>query len=179
MPVPQIPFPHGGISLLCALSVIAVTAVGCASPAADNPASSSPPDSASTSALGAQASTALRQTIAGIDAAVYAYGVVGAHLTGAAQRQALRAITTLDKQRAGFELALGTPVDEAAVAYALPEPITDATDARALAELLEMKLIPLFDQVASTNTGATRALAVNASRKAGQRAQNWQLTPEQ
>ncbi len=157
------------------MSLTAVLAAGCASPSApDNPTSSSPGDSISASALAGDTVTALRQAIAGIDAAVYAYGVVGAHLTGAAQRQALRAITTLDRQRAGFETALGTPVGEAAVAYVLPEPVTDAADARALAELLEMKLIPLFDQVATTTTGASHALAVTASRKAAQRAQFWQ-----
>lgn len=105
---------------------------------------------------------------------MYAYGVVGAHLSGATQRQALRAITTLDRQRAGFETALGSQVDEAAVAYVLPGPVTDANQAKALAELLEMKLIPLFDQVAGATTGATHALAANASRKAALRAQNWQ-----
>ena len=160
-------------SLTCGLAAIALLFSGCASeapPAADAPTSST----AAGTTQEAGASQALQEAIAGIDAAVYAYGVVGAHVRGSSQRQAMRAIAALDRQRAGFELALGSPVSEAAVAYALPGPVATAAEASALAELLEMKLLPLFDQVSATTTGAVHALAVNASRKAALRARFWQ-----
>lgn len=148
---------------------------GCASPTVpDNSTSSSSPAATSSVEQSAAGIEALNEAIGGIDAAVYAYGVVGAHLRGSAQRLALRAITTLNRQRAGFAAAIGSTINEAGVAYVLPGPVTNATQAKALAELLEMKLIPLFDQVASTSGGPTHVLAVNASRKAAQRAQSWQ-----
>lgn len=181
VPVLRRTIHQGGLRLACTLALVSLLAVGCASgQETTTGVSPTPTNTQSTTQTpqSASASDALHQAIAGIDAAVYAYGVVGAHVNGAARRQALRAITTLNRQRAGFELALGTTVDEAAVAYVLPEPVTDAAEATALAELLEMKLIPLFDQVARDTVGAPRTIAENASRKAAQRAQNWQPTPQ-
>ncbi|HBJ73218.1 MAG TPA: hypothetical protein DDY88_05850 [Actinobacteria bacterium] len=180
VPVPRLTIPKGGPGLVCTLAVASLLVVGCASgqePTTE--VSSSPSNTASTplAPQSASASDALHQAIAGIDAAVYAYGVVGAHVNGTGQRQSLRAITTLNRQRAAFELALGTTINEAAVTYVLPGPVTDAQQARQLAELLEMKLIPLFDQVASATVGAARSVAKTASLKAAQRAQHWTPTP--
>jgi len=169
-PAPS-PARTAGTALGCVLVSVLLLA-GCGSSPEQSSDSSAPP-SAGTSPV----SQSITEAIKGIDAAVYAYGIVGAHLSGSAQRQALRAITTLNRQRLGFELALGAPAAEAAVAYQLPAPVTDATQAKALAELLEMKLIPLFDQVAAVTDGASHALALKASRKAAQRAQHWAPEP--
>lgn len=158
----------GGVLLACVLATgLLLAACG------GDPASAPSSTSQSADAAGA-ASAALGQAIKGIDAAVYAYGVVGAHLSGSAQRQAVRAMAVLSRQRAAFELATGAPVPEAAVAYQLPGPLTGAKSARSLASLLEMKLIALFDQVAAVTDGSTRALAIQASRKSAQRAQRWE-----
>ena len=154
--------------LACALATgLLLSACG------SDPAPAPQSTSQSADAPGA-ARESIGQAIKGIDAAVYAYGVVGAQLSGSAQRQAVRAMAVLSRQRAAFELAAGAPVPEAAVAYQLPAPLTGAKSARSLASLLEMKLIPLFDQVAAVTDGATRTLALQASRKAAQRAQRWE-----
>ena len=180
MPVHRIRLPHRGLALLCAVSAVVLLAGGCASaPAADGPAPAASTASTLSGTDQADATQALHDAIAGIDAAVYASGVIGAHVHGPQETLALRAIETLDRQRAAFALALGGPVNEAGVAYQLPGSVTNTTQASALAELLEMKLIPLFDDVASASTGATHALGVTASRKAAQRAQKWQASATQ
>lgn len=134
---------------------------------------SDPDPSPSASVSSASAIAELDAAIAGIDAAVYAYGVIGANLRGSDQRQAKSAIATLERQRAAFALATGGVVDEAAVAYELPGPVPDAAAARALAELIEMKLIPYFDAVAAADQGPAGSVAASASAKAAARAQHW------
>ena len=120
---------------------------------------------------------ALTQAIQGIDAAIYGYGVIGAYVSSSSQKKVERAIATLNRQRLSFELALGVQVNEAAVAYELPTPITDAASASNVAELIEMKLIPLFDDVVKRSTGITKSTAEIASAKAANRAANWNPTP--
>ena len=157
------------------MGIVAVmaTACGSATPATSTSVDSTPTATASGANQDA-ANQALQDAIAGIDAAVYAYGVVGAHVQGSRRVLAMHAISTLDRQRAAMALALGRTVDEAGVAYALPGPVTNPAQASALAQLLEMKLIPLFDDVAATSSGATHLLGATASRKAAERAQKWQ-----
>ena len=155
-----------GLSLLAA-AALALAACG----STDTPAATGNATRSTSSSTGSQ--EPLEQAIAGMDAAVYAYGIIGANLSGAQQRRAETAIATLDRQRAVFEAALGHTVNEAAVAYALPGPVTDGASARSMAELIEMKLIPYFDAVARTSTGATQRAASTAASKAANRAQFW------
>ncbi|MSW93657.1 MAG: DUF4439 domain-containing protein [Actinobacteria bacterium] len=124
-----------------------------------------------------QAGPALTQAIQGIDAAIYGYGVIGAHVSRSGQKKVKQAIATLNRQRLSFELALGAQVNEVPVAYELPIPITNTSTAINVAELLEMKLIPLFDDVVKSSTGITKSTAETASAKAAHRAASWNPTP--
>jgi hypothetical protein len=134
--------------------------------------------SASVSApVPSEAQPALTQAIQGIDAAIYGYGVIGAYLGRSDQKKAKQAIATLNRERLTFELVLGRQINEIAVAYELPNPVTDATSAKALAELLEMRLIPLFSDVATSATGITKTAAEVASAKATRRAAGWLPNP--
>jgi hypothetical protein len=136
------------------------------------------PVSTSASTLAAsQAGPALKQAIQGIDAAIYGYGVIGAYVSRADQNKVERAIATLNRERLTFELALGLQINERAVAYQLPNPVTDSASAKALAELLEMKLLALFNDVAKNSTGLTKKAAELASTKATNRAAGWITTP--
>lgn len=158
---------------MCALSVISVLLVACGSAPEPTSTANSPAAQSPGAALEPGSQEALNQAIASMDAVIYAYGIIGARTRGADQRQALRAINALGRQRVGLESALGTHVNEAGVAYVLPEPLNTAEQAAALAGTLELQLIALFDQVASTSTGLTKALASQASLKAAQRAKYW------
>jgi hypothetical protein len=116
---------------------------------------------------------ALTNAIHGIDAAIYGYGIVGAHLAGSEQKKANRAIATLSRQRLTFMLALGNQINATAVAYQLPFPVTDSATAKKLAALLEVKLIPLFNAAVSATTGPVNIAAQMAAAKATARAAAW------
>lgn len=114
---------------------------------------------------------ALRAVIAGEDAAVYAYGIVAAH-AGAAAPRAERALAAHQRWRDRWSAALGAPVD-AAVAYELPERVVDAASARALAALVERRLVPVYADLAAASTAAERDDAVRAAAQCAQRAVRW------
>jgi hypothetical protein len=154
-------------------AALAITAAALMAACGSADPDSGPVPKASASTPSASAIAELDAAIAGIDAAVYAYGVIGANLRGSDQRLAKSAMATLGRQRAAFALAPAGVVDEAAVAYALPGPVPDAAAARALAALVEMRLIPYFDAVAAADRGAAGTLARVASVKAAARAQHW------
>lgn len=138
-----------------------------------NQATPTTPTSESAAPTASDATAALTNAIHGIDAAIYGYGIVGAHLTGSVQKKANRAIATLNRQRLLFMLALGTQIDATAVAYQLPFPVTDSATAKRLAALLEVKLIPLFNAAVSATTGPVNIAAQSATAKATARAAVW------
>jgi len=127
---------------------------------------------ASTSAA-VQAEPEIHQAIQGIDAAIYGYGVIGAYVSSSDQKKVERAIAALNRERFTFELAIGRHMNEIAVAYQLPNPVTDTASASALAKLLELKLIALFNEVAQNSTGLAKTAAERASTKAARRAAGW------
>lgn len=119
----------------------------------------------------------LTNAIRGIDAAIYGYGIVGAHLKGSEQNKAVRAVAALNRQRLAFMLAVGSQVDATAVAYEIPFPVTNNATAKKLAALLEVRLIPLFSAVVAATDGTTQVAAQIAKNKATARAAAWAGTP--
>ncbi len=156
------------IFVLFSLSACSGASVGSGANSAATPPVSTPAAS--------QAEPAIDQAIQGIDAAIYGYGVIGAYVSSSDQKKVERAIAALNRERLTFELAIGRHMSEIAVAYQLPNPVTDAASASALAKLLEMKLIALFNEVAQNSTGLTKTAAERASTKATRRAAGWNTT---
>ena len=84
--------------------------------------------------------TALQRALAAEQAAVYGYGVIGAHLTGAQLRAATGDWVAHQVARDQLEALLrgrGAEPDAAAVGYRLPALVRTAAEARSLAVLLE------------------------------------------
>jgi hypothetical protein len=119
---------------------------------------------------------ALQAVLAGEHAAVYGYGVVGAHLRGAAQRRAAAAEAGHRARRDVLRDLLlarrATPV-AAAAAYRLPRPVTSAAEAVALAVLLEERLGAVWADAVGDLTGALRALAARTLQDTAVRAAAW------
>lgn len=120
----------------------------------------------------------LTNAIHGIDAAIYGYGIVGAHLKGSEQNKAVRAVAALNRQRLAFMLAVGSQVDATAVAYEIPFPVTNNATAKKLAALLEVRLIPLFNAVVTSTNEPTKGTALIAKNKATARAAVWAGTTQ-
>lgn len=129
---------------------------GSPSPAVDQPATA----------------TAVTALVSGEDAAVWAYGVIGAHLPGPMGRRAQRLLEQhrATRQRWAMQLADQIP---AAVAYDVPEPVNDPQQARALAILVERRLVALFADVAQVTAGDVRAAAVAGAAESAARAVQW------
>jgi hypothetical protein len=96
---------------------------------------------------------------------IYGYGVVGAHLSDDAENYATDRLTGHLQRRdklAAMITALGATPVTAKAAYALPNPVADATAARALAAHLELGAADAaWDLVAaSASRSAARAFGV-------------------
>ena len=120
---------------------------------------------------------AAQAALAGEHAAVYGYGVAGAHLADD-EREAAR--EALDAHRARRDAltaqidTMGTEPVAALAAYVLPFPVTDATTARQLAGVIEQRLGPLYtDLVAAGSDPDVRALAALAVVDTAVRATRW------
>lgn len=122
---------------------------------------------------------ALDAALAGEHAAVYAYGVAGAHLADddrdRAARELVRHRDARDTLAAHIRDAGGTPsVSEPA--YTLPFPVTDPTTAADLADLVEERLAGLYADVVSATDGPARADAATALVHAAQARAAWSGT---
>jgi hypothetical protein len=109
-------------------------------------------------------------------AAIFGYGVAGAHLTGAAQEAARAAETAHRARRDALVLLLaGTPTSAppAAPAYALPFPVTDAASALRLAVHLEERTAAVWQRTLATTTGDQRRLALDGLTDCAVRATRW------
>lgn len=113
--------------------------------------------SAATEALGAG--------LAAEHAAIFGYGVVGAHLTGTALAQAEQ-IEAAHRTRRDAVLvrlsALGVTPPAAQPAYALPFPVTDGAGAQKLAVQLEERTAAIWRTVLGPTTGEDRKRALDA-----------------
>ena len=110
--------------------------------------------------------------VRGEDATVYAYGVIGAHLSGASRTRARRALDAHRLARQQLQGGLKTQV-AVAPAYDLPFPVTDAESARRLAVLVEEALVPVYADIARTTTADVRANAVTEAMQCATRAISW------
>lgn len=129
--------------------------------------------------VGAPEVRALQAALAAEQAAIYGYGVVGAHLAGTA----LAAATTdwtAHQEAAGALMtelrSLGVAPAPAAVAYQLPHRVTTARQAIALAELLEERVTSAYLGLVALPGAHLRTLGALQVRAAALRAAAWRGT---
>jgi Domain of unknown function (DUF4439) len=122
------------------------------------------------------AQTALNEAVAGEYAAIYAYGVLGPHLTGFARNLAVSAeLAHRDLRDSLLERLASPPPPQAN--YAVPFPVTDYPSAIALAVHVEEKCAALWRAVTAASDANARqqpldeltnaALRAAAFRRAG------------
>jgi hypothetical protein len=107
----------------------------------------------------------LADALRGEHAAIYAYGVLGAHLDGTTVPFAARAESAHRARRDALMLRLGGPsgsAPPAEPAYALPAPVTDQASALRLAITVEERCAALWRQALPDVSGDDRAMAVDA-----------------
>jgi hypothetical protein len=118
----------------------------------------------------------LQTALAGTDAAVYAYGLVGAALPTAERSDALDAMAEVRELRDRLRellTATGAVPTGAAPAYEPPFPVTGTAAARRLAGLVEDRLAGQLAAVAAALTGADRGWAADAAQSCGRRSTGW------
>ena len=112
-------------------------------------------------------------------AAVYGYGVVGAHLDAAGKTSAADAENVHRNRRDALILRItqekGNP-PVAAAAYALPYPVTDRASALKLAVALEAGAAVAWRQALGGTTGDDRTMSLNALIDCAMRATQWRVT---
>jgi Domain of unknown function (DUF4439) len=107
------------------------------------------------------ADAALTAAVNGEDAAIYAYGVIGPHLTGPALALAVQ--SELDHRNLRDQVAETMPSPPAAsVIYQMPFPITSAATALAAAVTVEERSSALWRAVVVATAGNVRQAALNA-----------------
>jgi hypothetical protein len=119
---------------------------------------------------------ALQDVLAGEHAAIYGYGVAGAWLSGRRRDRARAAFAAHRTRRDQLqELIRGRGAEPvaAAASYALARPVTSATDAVALATLLEERLAAVWADAVAQLEGDLRRLAVRALRDAAVLGAQW------
>jgi uncharacterized protein DUF4439 len=104
---------------------------------------------------------ALAAAVAGEDAAIYAYGVLGVHLTGADRAMAQQAETDHRNLRDQVTEAMPSP-PAASVIYQMPFPVTNVATALAAAVTVEQRTSALWRAAVAATTGSTRQTALNA-----------------
>jgi hypothetical protein len=121
----------------------------------------------------------LGDVLEGVDAGVYAYGLVAARLDGDEQAEALADMASLrterDRLRARISALGGTPA-AAAAAYTTPFPVTDPASARRLAALVEDRLAGQLAALAAASTDASRARAAAVAAERAVRVVAWSGT---
>jgi hypothetical protein len=124
----------------------------------------------------AAAVRALQLALAGENAAVFGYGVAGAHLSGAsralAQRDWVAHQVARDALTARLE-SLGARPAPAAAGYQLPFPVHDARAAVRLVISLEDRLATAYLAVVALPEPGLRALGAQGVRSAALRAAAW------
>lgn len=116
---------------------------------------------------------AVRAALAAEHAAVYGYGVLGAHLRGSL-RQTAKAVWEAHRVQRDELVSIlsGEPV-AAAAAYTLPVRVTSARSAVQLAAALEDDLVPAYVGLAGVSTPDLRAFAADGAQRAQARASAW------
>jgi hypothetical protein len=119
---------------------------------------------------------ALQAALDAENAAIYGYGVLGAHLTG--RRQATATAGWLAHQVARDRLesmlrSLGAQPAAAAVAYQLPVPVRDSAQAAALAVVLEDRMATAYLGLVAVGASAIREFGALQVRACALRAAAW------
>jgi uncharacterized protein DUF4439 len=119
--------------------------------------------------------TDLADALAAEHAAIFAYGVIGAHLEEArsAAREAERAHRT---RRDELVLLLGDQAPAAEPSYELPFPVDGPDDAVRLAILVEERVAAIWRGVLPESGAGERERALDALTDAAVRATRWRAT---
>jgi hypothetical protein len=123
---------------------------------------------------------ALQGALAAEHAAIFGYGVLGAHLIGAQRQNATQMWNShrarRDRLRSYVEAAGATPVP-AAPAYQLPSPVNSGHAATQLAARLEDGVISGYAGLAGAADAGLRRYAALAMQEAAVRAVRWRGSP--
>jgi hypothetical protein len=109
--------------------------------------------------------SAAADALAAEHAAIYAYGAIGAHLTGAAATAARNAEAAHRARRDALVLQLstvGATLTPTNPVYALPFAVTDRASALRLAIEIEERTGAVWRSALASTTGDERATALNA-----------------
>ncbi len=112
----------------------------------------------------------------GTEAAVYAYGLVAARLTGAERARALAAMAWHRLHRDALRVrigALGVTPPAADAAYTPPFPVADAASARRLAALVEDRLAGQWAGLAAATPAAKRSSDALTAQACAVRSVSW------
>jgi hypothetical protein len=119
---------------------------------------------------------ALQSALAAEEAASYGYGIVGAHLTGAAFKAASADCVIHELARDALVkliTALGATPEPAAAAYRLPIAVLTAADAARLAVDLELEVLTAYVNLVGVADPGLRTLAATSMQDACIRAARW------
>lgn len=119
---------------------------------------------------------ALQAALAAEQAASYGYGIVGAHLTGAAFRVASADCVVHERARDVLTRLItsrGATPRPAAAAYQLPSSVSSAADAAKLAVDLELEVVASYVDLAGVPDPRLRTLAAASMQSAWARAARW------
>ena len=124
---------------------------------------------------------ALSAVVAGEDAAIYAYGVAGARLSGAARRRALAGLDShrAHRSQAAAKLAAadGT-VPGAAAAYTLPADVSTPKGARSALAAVDNALVATYADAAAALSAGDRRWAARAGAEYATSAVAWGADPQ-
>ena len=123
---------------------------------------------------------ALAAAISGEDAAVYAFGVAGAHLEGDDVAVAIAALDIHRSRAASLRHTLaetGATTPTPAAAYELAFPVLDSLSARRLAATVEARLAGIYAQLAAAMLQDERRSASLTARECASQAVLWGGVP--
>jgi Domain of unknown function (DUF4439) len=127
------------------------------------------------------ATAALQAALAAEDAAIFGYGVAGAHLSGSRLSAAEQDWTGHQKARdnlTGMIASLGATPGAAAAFYQLPFAVTNASTAMALAAYLEDGVTRAYLGLVAVSSAKLRTFGATAMQAAAQRAAFWRGSTE-
>lgn len=112
----------------------------------------------------------------GTEAAIYAYGLVAARVSGSQETAAVRAMASHRAQRDRLReriIALGGEPGAASAAYDPPFAVDDASSARKLAALVEDRLAGQWAGLAAASASAARTAAGTLAQECAVRSVTW------
>ncbi len=124
---------------------------------------------------------ALQAALAAENAAIFGYGVVGAHLTGSSQTTAGQDWTAHNQARDALTAmisGLGAAPAAAQASYQLPFRVHDAASATALAAYLEDGVTRAYLGLVAVSDQRLRRYGAMAMQQAAQRAASWRGTTQ-